>query len=174
MFGIPSSPPSTYLTLSLRNLGFVLPLSSLLSLQAWLTYPQVSRHSRPIFLPSLTKCSPLSRCLSSRSFRKRSTIVPLCRWRKISGSCRFWLLYTASPRTRTSGFTLVLPRPCYPTRESSCDEHSIIRPQILLRYTHPIQVGWCSRNSGAVASRTVNASLYNMWVPFPCIPFSLS
>lgn len=32
------------------------------------------------------------------------------------------------------------------------------------RYTHPIQVGWCSRNSGAVASRTVNASLYNMFV----------
>ncbi|KAJ7888139.1 hypothetical protein B0H14DRAFT_2694361 [Mycena olivaceomarginata] len=32
-------------------------------------------------------------------------------------------------------------------------------------YTHPIQVGWCSRNSGAVASRTVNASLYNMCVP---------
>ncbi|KAJ7885110.1 allantoate permease [Mycena olivaceomarginata] len=26
------------------------------------------------------------------------------------------------------------------------------------------QVGWCSRNSGAVASRTVNASLYNMFV----------
>ncbi|KAG1826342.1 allantoate permease [Suillus variegatus] len=31
-------------------------------------------------------------------------------------------------------------------------------------YTHPIQVGWCSRNAGAVASRTVNASLYNMFV----------
>ena len=25
-------------------------------------------------------------------------------------------------------------------------------------------MGWCSRNSGAVASRTVNASLYNMFV----------
>jgi hypothetical protein len=32
------------------------------------------------------------------------------------------------------------------------------------RYTHPIQVGWCSRNAGAVASRTVNASVYNMCV----------
>ncbi|TFK70780.1 hypothetical protein BDN72DRAFT_726609, partial [Pluteus cervinus] len=29
---------------------------------------------------------------------------------------------------------------------------------------HAIQVAWCSRNSGAVASRTVNASLYNMFV----------
>ncbi|RXW20059.1 hypothetical protein EST38_g5807 [Candolleomyces aberdarensis] len=31
-------------------------------------------------------------------------------------------------------------------------------------YTHPIQVAWCSRNAGGVASRTVNASLYNMFV----------
>ncbi|KZT32683.1 allantoate permease [Sistotremastrum suecicum HHB10207 ss-3] len=31
-------------------------------------------------------------------------------------------------------------------------------------YTHAIQVAWCSRNAGAVASRTVNASLYNMFV----------
>ncbi|TFK28547.1 allantoate permease [Coprinopsis marcescibilis] len=31
-------------------------------------------------------------------------------------------------------------------------------------YTHPIQVGWCSRNAGGVANRTVNASLYNMFV----------
>ncbi|KAG1850148.1 hypothetical protein F4604DRAFT_1959400 [Suillus subluteus] len=31
-------------------------------------------------------------------------------------------------------------------------------------YTHAIQVAWCSRNGGAVASRTVNASLYNMFV----------
>ncbi|KAF9444378.1 allantoate permease [Macrolepiota fuliginosa MF-IS2] len=31
-------------------------------------------------------------------------------------------------------------------------------------YSHAIQVGWCSRNAGAVASRTVSASLYNMFV----------
>ncbi|KAF6757667.1 hypothetical protein DFP72DRAFT_1044125 [Ephemerocybe angulata] len=34
---------------------------------------------------------------------------------------------------------------------------------IFPRYT-PIQVGWCSRNAGGIASRTVNASLYNMFV----------
>ncbi|KAH0834881.1 allantoate permease [Lanmaoa asiatica] len=34
----------------------------------------------------------------------------------------------------------------------------------LLSYPYVIIVGWCSRNSGAVASRTVNASLYNMFV----------
>ncbi|KAJ3504079.1 hypothetical protein NLJ89_g8125 [Agrocybe chaxingu] len=35
---------------------------------------------------------------------------------------------------------------------------------LMYPYSHPIQVGWCSRNAGAVASRTVNASLYNMFV----------
>ncbi|KAF9444379.1 allantoate permease [Macrolepiota fuliginosa MF-IS2] len=30
-------------------------------------------------------------------------------------------------------------------------------------YTHPIQVAWCSRNSGAVAARTVGQSVYNMF-----------
>ncbi|KAA1472992.1 allantoate permease [Dentipellis sp. KUC8613] len=39
-------------------------------------------------------------------------------------------------------------------------------------YTHPIQVGWCSRNSGAVASRTVNASLYNMMVQLSAVVYS--
>ena len=35
---------------------------------------------------------------------------------------------------------------------------------LMYPYSHPIQVGWASRNSGAVASRTVSASLYNMFV----------
>ncbi|KAF8201403.1 allantoate permease [Pholiota molesta] len=35
---------------------------------------------------------------------------------------------------------------------------------LMYPYSHPIQVGWCSRNSGAVATRTVSASVYNMFV----------
>ena len=42
------------------------------------------------------------------------------------------------------------------------DFQGLVTALLSYPYTHPIQVGWCSRNAGAVASRTVNASLYNM------------
>lgn len=32
------------------------------------------------------------------------------------------------------------------------------------QYAHAAQVGWCSRNAGSVRTRTVSASLYNMFV----------
>ena len=31
-------------------------------------------------------------------------------------------------------------------------------------YVHPIQVAWASRNSGSVRTRTISASVYNMFV----------
>ncbi|KAJ7751174.1 hypothetical protein B0H14DRAFT_2541285 [Mycena olivaceomarginata] len=40
----------------------------------------------------------------------------------------------------------------------------VVLSGILILIIKRSQVGWCSRNSGAVASRTVNASLYNMCV----------
>ncbi|KIO00444.1 hypothetical protein M404DRAFT_963453 [Pisolithus tinctorius Marx 270] len=41
---------------------------------------------------------------------------------------------------------------------------AIVTGLLSFPYTHPIQVGWCSRNAGGVSGRTVNASLYNMFV----------
>jgi hypothetical protein len=53
---------------------------------------------------------------------------------------------------------------CLPAKPNPWIYYGLATALCSYPYTHPIQVGWASRNSGAVASRTVNASLYNMLV----------
>ncbi|KAG2111794.1 allantoate permease [Suillus cothurnatus] len=111
MFGIPNTPPLTYLTLLLKDIGFNTFDTNLL------TIPSQALGIVTMFLVTL-----VSEFVNERSI--------------VSMMEDLWTL----------PFLVALyALPSNPN------------PWIFF-------VGWCSRNAGAVASRTVNASLYNMFV----------
>ncbi|EKM52298.1 uncharacterized protein PHACADRAFT_198365 [Phanerochaete carnosa HHB-10118-sp] len=126
-FGIPISPPGTYLTLSLRNLGFGTFETNLL------TIPSTFLGIITMWLVTL-----LSEAVNDRAV--------------VSMLEDFWAL------------PFLIAIYCLPENPNQWIYYGLATALLSYPYTHPIQVGWCSRNSGAVASRTVNASLYNMFV----------
>ncbi|KAK7439381.1 hypothetical protein VKT23_017604 [Stygiomarasmius scandens] len=128
MFGIPVSPPNSYLTLSLRNIGFSTFQTNLLTIP-----------STVAGMISMFGITLVSELVDDRSWVAMAEDI----W-----TLPFLIaIYCLSNNNRNQWvfFGLASGLLSYP-------------------YTHPIQVAWCSRNSGAVASRTVNASLYNMFV----------
>ncbi|KAF8217779.1 allantoate permease [Mycena galopus ATCC 62051] len=129
LFGIPSGPPGTYLTLSLRNLGFSTFQTNLL------TIPSTVVGTFTMFGITL-----ISETVNERS------------------------LVAIAQDVWTLPFLVALY--LLPENPNQWVYFGLASGLLSYPYTHPIQVGWCSRNSGAVASRTVNASLYNMRVSF--------
>ncbi|KAK0215652.1 allantoate permease [Armillaria fumosa] len=127
MFGIPTSPPSSYLTLSLRHIGFNTFQSNLLAI------PSTVAGMITNFGITL-----VSEAVNDRSF--------------VAMAEDFWTL------------PFLVAIYCLPDSPNQWLYFGLASGLLSYPYTHPIQVGWCSRNSGAVASRTVNASLYNMFV----------
>ncbi|KAJ7028269.1 allantoate permease [Mycena alexandri] len=127
LFGIPSSPPGTYLTLSLKNIGFKTFQTNLL------TIPSTVAGIITMFVITL-----ISETVNDRSW--------------VSMAQDLWTL----------PFLVALY--LLPAKPNQWVYFGLASGLLSYPYTHPIQVGWCSRNSGAVASRTVNASLYNMFV----------
>ncbi|KAG1826355.1 allantoate permease [Suillus variegatus] len=127
LFGIPSGPPSTYLTLLLRDIGFNTFDTNLL------TIPSQVLGMVTMFVITLVSESVNERSIVAM-MEDLWTLPFLVALYAMSSSPNPWIF-----------FVVVTGLLSYP-------------------YTHPIQVGWCSRNAGAVASRTVNASLYNMFV----------
>ncbi|GAV99652.1 allantoate permease [Lentinula edodes] len=127
MFGIPGAPPSTYLTLSLRNLGFSTFTTNLL------TIPSTVAGMITMFAITM-----VSEVLNERTF--------------VAMNEDLWVL----------PFLVALY--CLPENPNQWIYFGLASGLLSYPYTHPIQVGWCSRNAGAVASRTVNASIYNMFV----------
>lgn len=127
MFGIPVSPPTTYLTLSLRNLGFSTFKTNLLTIPSTVA---------GIF-------SMFALTFVSEQVNDRAIVASLE---------DFWAL------------PFLIAIYCLPSNPNPWIFYGLASGLLSYPYSHPIQVGWCSRNSGAVASRTVNASIYNMFV----------
>ena len=126
-FAVPVRPPQTYLTLSLRNLGYTTMEANLLSIP-----------SQVLGLILLLVFCYLSEIIDSRIIATSLLQVyalPL-----------LVALYTfdenTSPWVYFSVVTLITGYP----------------------YVHPVQVAWASTNSYGVGTRTVSASIYNMFV----------
>ncbi|TFK28560.1 allantoate permease [Coprinopsis marcescibilis] len=127
LFGIPASPPGTYLTLSLRNLGFG------------------TFHTNLLTIPSAV-----------------GTIITM------------WIIAIVSETVNDRAYVamiedlwclpFLIALRLLPDNPNPWIFYGVATGLLAFPYTHPIQVAWCSRNAGGVASRTVNASLYNMFV----------
>ncbi|KAG1859532.1 allantoate permease [Suillus subalutaceus] len=127
MFGIPNTPPATYLTLLLTDIGFNTFDTNLL------TIPYQALGIVTMFLITL-----VSEFVNERSIVSMIEDV--------------WTL----------PFLVALY--ALPSNPNPWIFFAVVTGLLSYPYTHAIQVAWCSRNAGAVASRTVNASLYNMFV----------
>ncbi|KAI0305175.1 allantoate permease [Multifurca ochricompacta] len=135
MFSIPAGPPATYLTLSLRRLGFSTFETNLLTIP-----------SSALGMITMFGITFLSERVNDRSI--------------VSMAENLWTL------------PFLIAIYCLPSKPSPWVYYGLATGLLSFPYTHPIQVGWCSRNAGAVASRTVNASLYNMFVQASTIIYS--
>ncbi|KAI6016945.1 allantoate permease [Pisolithus microcarpus] len=127
MFGIPNSPPATYLTLLLRDIGFNTFQTNLL------TIPY-----QVLGIFTMFGITLLSEYVGERTF--------------VAMLEDLWTL----------PFLVALY--ALPSGPNPWIFFGIVTGLLSFPYTHPIQVGWCSRNAGGVSGRTVNASLYNMFV----------
>ncbi|CAL1694579.1 unnamed protein product [Somion occarium] len=124
---IPVSPPQTYLTLSLRNLGFDTTMANLLSIP-----------STVLGIITLLIFCYLSEVIDSRV----GTSVLL----------QFWAL------------PLLIALYTFTEDTSQWVYFAVVTLVTGFPYIHPVQVAWASTNSYSVGTRTVSASLYNMFV----------
>ncbi|KAF6826327.1 transporter YIL166C-like protein 3 [Colletotrichum musicola] len=127
-FQIPMTPPSQYLTLTLRNLGFDTFQANLLSI------PYTVGHM--ITMLGITYLGEIFQELTLVSMSGQVWALPFLIYLNVvdtSGVNR-WVLY------------------------------AVISLLLIYPNAHPIQVGWNSRNSNTVRSRTVSAACYNMFV----------
>lgn len=126
-FPVPVTPPQTYLTLSLRELGFDTTQSNLLSIP-----------SIVLGIITLLISCYLSEIIDSRV-----------------GACvilQFWAL------------PLLIALHTFTDATSPWVYFAVVTLITGFPYVHPVQVAWASTNSYGVGTRTVSASVYNMFV----------
>ena len=124
---VPVGPPQTYLTLTLRNLGFTTTQPNLLT------------------LPSTT-CGLLTLLITSYLAEFIHSRV---------GACLILQIWT---------LPLLIVLRNFGSSTNQWDYFAVVTLITGFPYVHPIQVGWASRNSGSVRTRTISASVYNMFV----------
>ncbi|KAF6806740.1 transporter YIL166C-like protein 3 [Colletotrichum sojae] len=127
-FQIPMTPPSQYLTLTLRNLGFDTFQANLLSI------PYTVGHM--ITMLGITYLGEIFQELTLVSMSGQVWALPFLIYLNVvdTSEVNRWVLY------------------------------AVISLLLIYPNAHPIQVGWNSRNSNTVRSRTVSAACYNMFV----------
>ncbi|PQE19172.1 MFS transporter protein [Rutstroemia sp. NJR-2017a BBW] len=133
-FQIPETTPSSYLTLTLKGLGFGTFNTNLLVI------PSTVFHM--ITMLALAYFAEVNGELSLTSMFDQQ--MEVFRYHEFAAQLPF----------RYESFH-------FPTW---LDIHGIAIPCSNISLAHPIQVAWCSRNSNTVRSRTVSAALYNMFV----------
>ncbi|KAF8807922.1 MFS general substrate transporter [Phlegmacium glaucopus] len=124
---VPVVPPQTYLTLSLRHLGFTTTQTNLLVIP-----------SSVLGMSLLVFMTFISEVINSRA---AATIV-----------LQLW------------AFPLLIALYTFNGTTSQWIYYGVVSLIAGYPYVHPIQVAWASRNSYSVRTRTVSASVYNMFV----------
>ncbi|KAG2350918.1 MFS general substrate transporter [Suillus weaverae] len=132
---IPVGPPQTYLTLSLKNLGFTTTQSNLLT------------------LPS-TICGLLTLLLTSYLSEFVHSRVGACLVLQI------WAL------------PLLVVLRSFGRSTNQWDYFVVVTLITGFPYVNPIQMAWASRNSGSVRTRTISASIYNMFLQAGAIVYA--
>jgi hypothetical protein len=171
MFQTPMSTPAAYLTLSLREMGFDTFKTNLLVIPKGLLHVVAMlglTYAAEVF-KELTFISLIGQlwALPFIIFLNVVDINSINKWTAWafmtvflsypSGKIciNFLLLWPCIPTSPGSGITVLTLLSLHPSYF-----HTTLTPPS----AHPIQVGWTSRNSNTVRSRTVSAALYNMSV----------
>lgn len=124
---VPTTPPQTYLTLSLLNLGFNTTQTNLLTIP-----------STVLGGITLLFAGYFSELVNSRV--AATIILPI------------WSL------------PLLIALYTFNEQTSQWVYFAVVTLITAAPYVHPVQVAWASSNSSSVRTRTVSASIYNMFV----------